>query len=51
MEHEIKDIQQKKEDEQNEIEGTASGSDEGDDDNYDHSYEEKVRRSPTVNYW
>ena len=51
VEHEIKDIQQKKEDEQNEIEGTASGSDEGDDDNYDHSYEEKVRRSPTVNDW
>ena len=44
VEHEIKDIQQKKEDEENEIEGTGSGSNgEEDDDKYDQTYEEKVR--------
>ena len=46
MEHDIKDIHQKKEDEQNEIGGTGRGSDEeeqdGDDDKYDQTFEEKV---------
>jgi len=52
VEHEIKDIHQKKEDEQNEIGGTGSGSDEeeqdGDDDKYDQTFEEKVLPDGTV---
>ena len=48
VEHEIRDIQQTKEDEQNEIEGTGTGSgsdEEDDDDKYDQTYEEKVRKN------
>merc|ERR1712117_814781 len=49
MGHEIKDIQQKKEDEENEIEGTGSGSNgEEDDDKYDQTYEEKGLPDGTV---
>jgi len=44
VEREIKDIEQKKEDEENEIDGTGSGSneEEDDDDKYEQTYEEKV---------
>ena len=46
VEREIKDIEQKKEDEENEIDGTGSGSNEEDDDDdkYENTYEEKVRK-------